>query len=148
MASFRHAGSPGQLRQPPVVSLRADSGFTSLVVLGPSEAGPEVVRGEGRRRGLGRAQRPPLLLGRSLSCGTGTRKDGLAGLSCAAGCIRWKDGSAACCGRACCAPRERPPSSTPMCCGSSIRRGHSQWTFVHRGGWNQLTTWPSGTSVA
>ena len=31
---------PGHFRQPPVVSLRADSGFTSLVVQGPSEAGP------------------------------------------------------------------------------------------------------------
>ena len=30
-------------------------------------------------------------------CGTDTGKAGLAGLSCAAGCIRWKESSAACC---------------------------------------------------
>ena len=40
MAGFQHAGSLGHLRQPSVVGLRADSGFTSPDVQGPSEAGP------------------------------------------------------------------------------------------------------------
>ena len=40
MASFQHAGRPEHLRQPPVVSLRAESGFTSPDVQGPSEAEP------------------------------------------------------------------------------------------------------------
>ena len=61
-------------------------------------------------------------------------------LSCAAGCIRWKDGSAACCGRGGRVPRGRPPSSAPICCGSRSRCGHSS---AGRG-WTQLTTMRSG----